>query len=55
MKKRGIKTSYSIARAVSYGMNITFAKHGYIYSGTLVNNTNIAGSIESMNVWHKIL
>lgn len=55
MRKRGIKTSYTIARAVSCGMNITFAKHGYIHNGTLINNTNISGSIESMNIWYKLL
>ncbi len=55
MKKRGIKTAYTIARAVSYGMNITFARQGYALAGTLVNNTNISGSLESMNVWYKPL
>lgn len=55
MQNQGIKTAYTIARAVSAGMNITFAKAGYIYSGTLVNNTNISGNIESMNVWYKTL
>ena len=54
-KQIGIKTAYTIARAVSPGMNITFAKLGYSYGGRLINNTNIAGSIESMNVWHKSL
>lgn len=53
MKKRGIKTLYTIARSFSPGMNITFAKQDYNYSGTLVNNTNISGQIESMNVWYK--
>ena len=46
---------YTICRSVSYGMNSAFKKLGYTYSGTLVNNTNISGSIESMNVWHKTL
>ena len=55
MKKRGIKTAYTIARAVSYGMNLTFAKHNYALVGMLVNNTNISGSLESMNVWYKPL
>lgn len=50
-----IKTGYTIARAPSYGMNICFAQNGYKYSGTLVNNTQIGGSLESMNVWHKQL
>ncbi len=35
------------------GMNITFAKTGYTYAGTLINNTNISGRLESMNVWYK--
>ncbi|MCG8376295.1 MAG: putative beta-lysine N-acetyltransferase [Chlorobiales bacterium] len=55
MKNRGIKTAYTIARAVSPGMNITFARAGYTFSGTLINNTNISGSIESMNIWYKRL
>lgn len=50
-----IKTGYTIARATSYGMNICFAQNGYQFSGTLVNNTQISGSLESMNVWHKSL
>lgn len=55
MRKRDMITAYTIARAVSHGMNITFAKHNYTYSGTLVNNTDISGEIESMNVWYKAL
>ncbi len=55
MKKTGMKTAFTIARAISYGMNSTFAKQGYIFSGTLKNNTNISGNLESMNVWYKKL
>jgi hypothetical protein len=55
MKQRGYLTSYTIARSRSVGMNITFAKLEYIYAGTLINNTNISGQIESMNVWYKHL
>lgn len=55
MQKRGFKTAYTIARAYSYGMNVTFAKRGYHYGGTLINNTNIGGQIESMNVWYRSL
>lgn len=51
----GIYTAYTIARAKSYGMNITFSKQGYTFAGTLTNNTNIAGHIESMNIWYKSL
>ena len=55
MKARGIKTAYTIARAASPGMNITFGRAGYAFSGRLKNNTQIAGDLESMNVWHKPL
>ncbi|MFO7749748.1 MAG: putative beta-lysine N-acetyltransferase [Desulfobacteraceae bacterium] len=51
----GIKTAYTIARTRSFGMNITFSRAGYCFAGTLVNNTNISGNIESMNVWYKSL
>jgi beta-lysine N6-acetyltransferase len=52
---RGIRSLFTIARAYSFGMNITFARDGYSFGGTLTNNTNISGSLESMNVWYKIL
>lgn len=55
MKKKNMKTAYTIARAGSYGINIVFSKSGYKYSGTLINNTNISGNFESMNVWYKHL
>jgi putative beta-lysine N-acetyltransferase len=55
VKRLGMLTAYSIARALSPGMNITFAKMGYHYAGTLNNNSNISGHIESMNVWYKNL
>jgi hypothetical protein len=48
-----IKTAYTIARAASPGINITFARQGYRYGGRLINNTNISGRIESMNIWYK--
>ncbi len=53
LEQEGIRTLYTIARAVSPGMNITFSKLGYIYNGCLINNTQICGSLESMNVWSK--
>ena len=55
VKEEGIKTVYTIARAASPGMNITFARTGYAFGGRLINNTNISGTIESMNVWYKQL
>ena len=55
MKYSGIKTAYTIARLKEPGMSKTFLKSGYKYSGTLVNNTNISGNIESMNIFYKQL
>jgi len=51
----GITMAYTIARALSPGMNITFARAGYQHGGTLINNTQICGRIESMHVWYKEL
>lgn len=53
MKKQGISTLFTIARLNSIPMNKTFLRFNYHYSGTLINNTNIAGKIESMNVYYK--
>jgi len=53
MASRDICSLYTIARAYSHGMNITFAKNGYRYGGTLTHNTDISGSLESMNLWYK--
>lgn len=55
MKIANIKTGYTIARLNQPGMSKTFLKSGYKYSGTLINNTNIGGSIESMNIFYKHL
>lgn len=55
MEKEQIHTAYTIARAASPAMNITFARTGYRFAGRLKNNTNISGRIESMNVWYKTL
>ena len=53
MQEQNIKTLFTIARLNSVGMNKTFIRMGYIYSGTLIKNTNIAGKIESMNIYYK--
>lgn len=52
MRRAGMRTLYTIARAESYAMNITFARAGYAHAGILPNNTNIGGGLESMNVWY---
>ena len=51
----GYKTLFTIARLHAGSMNKTFFNAGYKYSGTLHRNTQIAGNIESMNVWYKQL
>ncbi|PRR84343.1 putative beta-lysine N-acetyltransferase [Clostridium vincentii] len=53
LKRLDYKVLYTIARAKSYGMNITFSKLGYKHGGLLKNNTNISEGIESMNIWYK--
>lgn len=55
MKELGLLTAFTIARSTIFGINIAFSKCGYKYSGTLKNNTQIGGQIESMNVWYKFL
>lgn len=51
----GITCAFTIARLKSLAMNRTFLSMGYTFAGTLNNNTQIAGSIESMNVFYKLL
>ena len=55
MRDFGLRTLYTIARAESHAMNIIFARAGYVFGGTLPNNTHIGGGLESMNVWHLAL
>jgi beta-lysine N6-acetyltransferase len=55
LKENGIYCSYSIARALSFGMNAALHQLGYAYRGRLVNNVYIYDKIENMNVWVKDL
>jgi len=55
MKKEGILLTYTISRAIFGPINAVFAGAGYQFGGLLPNNTNICGSMESMNVWYKRL
>lgn len=55
MNRQNVSTLYTIARLNSIPMNKTFLKNEYQYSGTLIKNTNIAGKIESMNIYYKHL
>ncbi|MFW5750955.1 MAG: GNAT family N-acetyltransferase [Planctomycetota bacterium] len=49
----GIRSFYTLARACEPGMNIAFARCGYIYTGRLVNNCRMPEGWESMNAWCK--
>ncbi|KPB06722.1 hypothetical protein AAV98_01765 [Bacillus sp. CHD6a] len=53
--KRQIYCSYSIARALSFGMNAVLHNLDYTYKGRLKNNCYIFDKIEDMNVWSKDL
>jgi putative beta-lysine N-acetyltransferase len=55
MVKDSMRIAYTIARSLSYPVNSLFSQAGYSFGGTLVKNTNICGSFESMNVWYKAL
>jgi beta-lysine N6-acetyltransferase len=55
LRAAGYLTGFTIARALSAGMNITFARAGYRFGGLLWNNTQICGRLEPMNVWYKSL
>lgn len=50
---QGIYSFYTICRSTSPSINLVFAKQGYRYTGTLVNNCNIGGGLEDMNVYCK--
>jgi putative beta-lysine N-acetyltransferase len=53
--KRQVYCSYSIARALSFGMNAVLHNLHYTYKGRLKNNCYIFDKIEDMNVWYKDL
>jgi len=55
LKDEGIMTAYTLARGMSVGMNRTFFKLGYEFSGRLINNCDIFGQFEDMNIWVKRL
>jgi len=49
----GITDVYSLARTGELGINCSFAKLGYVYTGRLRNNCRMPGGWESMNIWCK--
>ncbi|MDQ2087342.1 putative beta-lysine N-acetyltransferase [Herbivorax sp. ANBcel31] len=55
LKEKGYYTLYSLSRAINTGINMSLRKHGYDYKGRLVNNCDICGGFEDMNIWVKKL
>ncbi len=55
LREEGVMTAYTLARGMSVGMNRSFFKLGYEFSGRLVNNCDIFGQFEDMNIWVKRL
>ncbi|MEH7416708.1 putative beta-lysine N-acetyltransferase [Neobacillus drentensis] len=53
--KKGIFCAYSIARALSFGMNAALFQLGYSYRGRFMNNCYIYDKLENMNMWVKNL
>lgn len=54
MKEMNIYCLYTIARRKSPGMNRVFEQADYLYTGTLINNCNISGGFEDMNLLCKM-
>ncbi len=55
LKKQDIYCVYSLARALSLGMNAVLFQLGYKYRGRMVNNCYIYDKLENMNAWVKNL
>jgi putative beta-lysine N-acetyltransferase len=55
MERQGLHTLFSYTRAVSVGMNLINSRHGYSYGGRMIQNSNISGRLEDMNIWVKTI
>jgi beta-lysine N6-acetyltransferase len=55
MREMGICYLFTLTRALSASMNLTAARHGYVYRGRLINNCIIYSGFEDMNIWVKPL
>ncbi|PLR81036.1 putative beta-lysine N-acetyltransferase [Bacillus canaveralius] len=53
--KDGIFHVFTMARALSFGMNAAFKQLGYSYTGRMLKNCFIYNKLEDMNVWTKNL
>lgn len=55
LARRDYICAYTMARAKSYGMNNVFYRLDYEFTGRLINNCDIYGAYEDMNIWVKRL
>ncbi|WP_408955896.1 putative beta-lysine N-acetyltransferase [Natroniella sp. ANB-PHB2] len=55
LKINNYQSLYTIARANVFGINKIFSSTSYEYTGRLIQNCNIAGGFEDMNVWSKVI
>lgn len=55
LRKAGYVCAFTMARARSYGMNAAFHALGYEFNGRMINNCDIYGAFEDMNLWVKDL
>ena len=55
LRKKDYNCLYTIARAKVEGVNKIFSRAGYEYTGRLIQNCNIAGGLEDMNLWCKTI
>ena len=53
LKKNGFICLYSLSRAINPSINFAFSKYNYNFAGRLINNCNICGDFENMNIWVK--
>jgi len=53
LNNSNIGTLYSLSRATEPGINMVLSKMQYKYSGRMLNNCNISGDFEDMNIWVK--
>ena len=53
LRKKGFITLYSLSRAINPSINFVLSKQNYKFTGRLINNCNICGTFEDMNIWVK--
>lgn len=55
LRLHGIRCAYTLARATAPGMNKVFYDLDYEFCGRLINNCDISGGFEDINIWSRLL